>query len=52
VGIGGHIGYPGGFLPIPMLQNIFPSGWPAIATAATAGILLNLLFMALKPLEK
>ena len=34
------------------LQGIFPSGWPAIATAATAGILLNLLFVALKPLEK
>ena len=52
IGIGGHIGYPNGFLPVPMLQNIFPYGWPAIATAAVAGILLNLLFLALKPLEK
>jgi uracil permease len=52
IGIGGHIGYPGGFLPIPMLQQFFPNGWPAIATAAVAGILLNLLFLALKPLEK
>jgi len=43
VGIGGHIGY-GGFLPIPLLQGIFPNGWPAIATGALAGILLNLLF--------
>lgn len=52
IGIGGHIGYPNGFLPVPALQGIFPSGWPAIATAALAGILLNLLFLALKPLEK
>ncbi|MFH1565858.1 MAG: solute carrier family 23 protein [bacterium] len=47
VGIGGHIGFPGGFLPIPLLQNIFPSGWPAIATAAVLGILLNLIFTLL-----
>jgi uracil permease len=44
VGIGGHIGY-GGFLPIPLLTGIFPDGWPAIATGALLGILLNLLFM-------
>ena len=44
VGIGGHIGYPGGFLPIPLLPTVFPSGWPAIATAALLGILLNLVF--------
>jgi len=45
VGIGGHIGFPGGFLPIPLLQGVFPSGWPAIATAAVLGILLNLIFI-------
>ena len=44
VGIGGHIGYPGGFLPIPLLTSVFPNGWPAIATAAVLGILLNLIF--------
>jgi xanthine/uracil permease len=49
VGIGGHIGYPDGFLPIPLLQGIFPRGWPAIATAAVAGILLNLIFSLFKP---
>ncbi len=45
VGIGGNIGYPGGFLPIPLLTGIFPNGWPAIATAAVFGILLNLAFV-------
>ena len=49
VGIGGHIGFPGGFLPIPLLQGIFPYGWPAIATAAVAGILLNAIFLIFKP---
>jgi uracil permease len=49
VGIGGNIGYSGGFLPIPLLKGIFPNGWPAIATAAVAGILLNLLFLVFKP---
>ena len=48
VGIGGHIGYPGGFLPIPLLTNVFPNGWPAIATAALLGIVLNLVFSAFK----
>ncbi|RME73148.1 MAG: xanthine permease [Chloroflexi bacterium] len=48
VGIGGNIGYPGGFLPIPLFQGVFPSGWPAIATAAVVGILLNLLFVVFK----
>jgi uracil permease len=45
VGIGGNIGYPGGFLPIPLLTGIFPNGWPAIATAAVFCILLNLAFV-------
>ncbi len=49
IGIGGHIGFPGGFLPLPWLQNVFPYGWPAIATGAVAGILLNLIFQAFKP---
>jgi uracil permease len=42
IGIGGHIGY-NSFLPIPALQNIFPYGWPAIATGAVVGIVLNLI---------
>lgn len=49
VGIGGNIGYPGGFLPIPLLQGLFPQGWPAIATGAVAGILLNLMFLIFRP---
>jgi uracil permease len=49
IGIGGHIGFAGGFLPIPLLTGIFPYGWPAIATGAVAGILLNLLFLIFKP---
>jgi uracil permease len=51
IGIGGNIGYPDGFLPIPLFESIFPNGWPAIATGAVAGILLNALFLLLKPLE-
>jgi uracil permease len=49
IGIGGNIGYEGGFLPIPLLQGLFPFGWPAIATGAVAGILLNLVFLIFKP---
>ncbi len=49
VGIGGNIGYAGGFLPIPFLQGIFPSGLPAIATAAVLGILLNAVFLIFAP---
>ena len=49
VGIGGNIGFAGGFLPIPILQGLFPQGWPAIATSAVAGILLNLVFVLFKP---
>jgi uracil permease len=48
VGIGGNIGFPGGFLPIPLLTGIFPNGWPAIATAAVLGILLNGIFTVFK----
>lgn len=49
VGVGGHIGFPGGFLPIPLLKGVFPNGWPAIATAAVVGILLNVIFLIFKP---
>lgn len=49
VGIGGNIGYEGGFLPIPFLQGVFPSGLPAIATAAVLGILVNAIFLIFKP---
>ena len=51
IGIGGNIGYPGGFLPIPILQGIFPNGLPAIATAAVLGILLNAIFLIFAPPE-
>jgi uracil permease len=49
VGIGGNIGYEGGFLPIPIMQGIFPQGLPAIATAAVLGILINLIFVLVEP---
>lgn len=48
IGIGGTIGYEGGFLPIA-IPGVFPNGLPAIATAAVVGIALNLVFRALKP---
>ena len=50
VGIGGNIGYPGGFIPVT-IPGIFPSGLPAIATAAVLGILLNAIFLIFKPKE-
>ena len=48
IGIGGNIGY-GGSLPVPILTDVFPQGLPAIATAAVAGILLNLVFLVFDP---
>ena len=48
VGIGGNIGFPGGFIPIT-IPGIFPSGLPAIATAAVLGILINAIFLIFKP---
>ncbi|MBE9523719.1 MAG: xanthine permease [Chloroflexi bacterium] len=45
IGIGGNIGYPGGFLPISIFTGVFPSGLPAIATAAVVGILVNAVFL-------
>lgn len=49
VGIGGQIGFEGGFLPIPILKGLFPSGLPAIATAAVLGIIVNGIFLLFKP---
>ncbi len=49
IGIGGNIGFPGGFLPIPLFQGLFPQGWPAIATGAVVGILMNLIIQFWKP---
>lgn len=49
VGIGGNIGFDGGFLPVPILKGIFPNGLPAIATAAVLGILINAIFLIFKP---
>lgn len=48
VGIGGNIGYPGGFIPV-VVPGLFPNGLPAIATAAVLGILLNAIFLVFKP---
>ena len=48
VGIGGNIGFPGGFIPVT-IPGIFPNGLPAIATAAVLGILLNAIFLIFKP---
>lgn len=48
VGIGGNIGFPGGFIPIN-IPGLFPNGLPAIATAAVLGILLNAIFLIFKP---
>jgi len=48
VGIGGNIGFPGGFIPVTV-PGIFPNGLPAIATAAVLGILINLIFLIFKP---
>jgi uracil permease len=50
VGIGGNIGYPGGFLPITSFPG-FSGGVPAIATAAVLGILINAIFLVFKPSE-
>jgi uracil permease len=50
VGIGGNIGYPGGFLPIT-IPGVFPNGLPAIATGAVLGIVINAVFLIFKPAE-
>jgi uracil permease len=46
-GIGGNMGFEGGFLPIK-IPGIFPNGLPAIATAAVLGIVVNLVFRAIR----
>jgi uracil permease len=51
IGIGGNIGYEGGFLPIK-IPSAFPNGLPAIATAAVVGILMNAIFTTLKPVPR
>jgi uracil permease len=48
VGIGGNIGYPGGFLPVT-IPGIFPNGLPSIATAAVLGIVVNAIFLIFAP---
>ena len=48
VGIGGNIGFPGGFIPVTV-PGLFPNGLPAIATAAVLGILINAIFLIFKP---
>ncbi len=48
LGIGGAMGLPGGLFPLP-IPYIFPDGIPAIVFAAIVGILLNALFIVVKP---
>ncbi len=48
VGIGGNIGFEGGFIPVTV-GDVFPNGLPAIATAAVLGILMNAIFLIFKP---
>jgi len=47
IGIGGNIGYEGGFLPIK-IPGVFPQGLPAIATSAVVGIVMYVVFSALR----
>ncbi len=48
LGIGGNLGLANGLFPFP-IPMIFPSGIPAIVFAAFVGIVLNLLFLWVKP---
>jgi uracil permease len=53
VGIGGNIGFPGGFIPVAgFLSGVFPNGLPAIASGAVLGILINLVFVIFKTPEE
>jgi uracil permease len=53
IGIGGNIGFSGGFVPVNgFLSGVFPMGLPAIATGAVLGILINLVFVFIKPPEE
>jgi uracil permease len=47
-GIGGALGLANGLYPF-IIPVIFPNGIPAIVFAAFAGIILNVLFLVLKP---
>jgi len=48
VGIGGNIGFANSMIPFPV-GRVFPDGLPAIAFAAVLGILINLIFVIIKP---
>jgi uracil permease len=48
LGIGGNLGLPNGLFPFN-IPVIFPDGIPAIVFSAIVGILLNLLFLLIKP---
>lgn len=48
LGIGGNLGLANGLFPFP-IPLLFPSGIPAIVFAAFVGIVLNLLFLWVKP---
>lgn len=48
LGIGGAMGLPNGLFPFP-IPVLFPSGIPAIVFAAFCGIVLNALFLLVKP---
>lgn len=48
LGIGGAMGLPNGLFPFP-IPGFFPSGIPAIVFAAFCGIILNALFLLVKP---
>jgi len=47
-GIGGNLALPNGLFPF-QIPVLFPSGIPAIVFAAIAGILVNLIFVIIKP---
>jgi uracil permease len=49
-GIGGNLALPNGLFPFT-IPYLFPSGIPAIVFAAIVGILINLIFVILKPKE-
>ncbi|MEN4100455.1 MAG: solute carrier family 23 protein, partial [Anaerolineaceae bacterium] len=48
LGIGGNLGLPDGLFPF-IIPGLFPAGIPAIVFSALVGILLNVLFLLLKP---
>jgi uracil permease len=48
LGIGGNLGLKDGLFPLPV-PVIFPGGIPAIVFSAMVGILLNALFLLVKP---